>query len=126
VKTTGQTKVSQAASHQPTLETTRKAGYLRLSDDYVGFALLNLFDLCLTATIFHHGGKEVNPIGYAVMDRCGLGGYVLFKFALVAIVVSACDRIDSLRPSAARRLINAANLVYVGIILWECVLLAFR
>lgn len=99
---------------------------MRLSDDYVGFALLNLFDLSLTAVIFHHGGREVNPIGYAVMLRYGLGGYVLFKFALVAVTILACNRIDSLRPRAARHLINTANLVYLGIILWECVLLAFR
>lgn len=97
-----------------------------MSDEYGGFALLNLFDLCLTAVIFQHGGREVNPVGYLVMMRFGLSGYTLFKFSLVGAVVFACECLHNIKPCTARRLINAGNLVYLGVILWECVLLAFH
>jgi hypothetical protein len=99
---------------------------LKMGDEYGGFALLNLLDLCLTALIFHHGGREVNPIGYQVMLRYGLSGYTLFKFGLVAIVCLACEKVHTAQPRTAMRMMNAANLVYLGIVLWECVLIGFR
>lgn len=97
-----------------------------MSDEYAGFALLNLFDLCLTALIFQHGGREVNPVAYHVMLRFGLGGYTLFKFGLVSGVVLACERLHSIHPRAARRVMNCGNLVYLGVVLWECVLIGFH
>jgi class 3 adenylate cyclase len=99
---------------------------VKMSDEYGGFALLNLFDLGLTALIFQHGGREINPVGYHVMVRFGLSGYTLFKFALVGAVILACERIYAIKPESARRLINSANLIYLGVVLWECVLIAFH
>jgi hypothetical protein len=97
-----------------------------MGDEYAGFVLLNLFDLCLTAAIFQRGGREVNPVGYYVMLHYGLGGYTLFKFALVMTVVVTIETLNKIRPRTARGLMNCGNLVYLGIVLWECVLMAFH
>lgn len=99
---------------------------VNMGDEYAGFVLLNLFDLCLTSAIFQRGGHEVNPIGYYVLLHHGLAGYILFKFALVMTIVLACERLHAIRPRAARGLMNGGNLVYLGIVLWECVLIAFH
>lgn len=97
-----------------------------MSDEYSGFLLLNTFDLFLTGYIFRHGGREVNPVGVAVMERFGLGGFALFKYSLVAVVVLAVEVLYRLKPSVARRVMNGGNLVYFGVIVWECVLLLFH
>lgn len=99
---------------------------LPMSDEYAGFVLLNVFDLFLTGYIFRHGGEEVNPVGVWVMERYGMSGFALFKFGMVALVVLIIEMIYRLRPERARSLLNAANFVYLGVILWECVLLLFR
>jgi hypothetical protein len=99
---------------------------LPMGDEYGGFLLLNIFDLFLTGHIFHHGGREVNPVGIRVMDHYGMSGFVLFKFASVAIVVLISEAVFHIKPSRARSLMTAANLIYFGVILWECVLLLMR
>lgn len=99
---------------------------LPMSDEYAGFLLLNMFDLFLTGYIFRHGGEEVNPVGIWVMDRFGMSGFAVFKFAMVAFAILIIEVIYRLRPDRARSLLNTANLVYLGVILWECVLLLFR
>lgn len=99
---------------------------MKMGDEYAGFVLLNLFDLCLTIAIFQRGGREVNPIGYYVILHHGLSGYTLFKFALVVAIILACERVHGIRPRSARGLMYAGNLVYLGIVLWECVLIAFH
>lgn len=97
-----------------------------LSDDYAGFVLMNLFDLFLTVRIFNHGGEEVNPVGVWVLERGGFTAFAFFKFGLVALVIVTAEAIYRRQPDRARRLIHAANLVYLGVILWECVLLLFH
>lgn len=99
---------------------------LPMSDEYGGFVLLNILDLFLTARIFRHGGEEVNPVGVWVMERAGMSGFALFKFAMVAFAVLVIEGIYRLNPRRARSFLNAANFTYLGVILWECVLLAFR
>ncbi len=99
---------------------------LPMSDEYGGFLLLNVFDLFLTARIFHHGGEEVNPVGVWILERFGLAGFSLFKFGLVALAVIVIELIYRRNAPLARRLMNAANLVYLGVVLWECVLLLCR
>jgi hypothetical protein len=97
-----------------------------MGDEYGGFLLLNIFDLFLTGYIFRHGGEEVNPVGVHVMQRYGMEGFALFKFGMVALIIITVEVVYRMRPSRARALMNGANLIYFGVILWECVLLWYR
>jgi hypothetical protein len=106
--------------------TRNLANRLPLASEYGGFILLNLFDLFLTVYIFNHGGHEVNPVGVYVMDRYGMPGFTLFKFALVAVVIVTVETVYRRRPKTGRNLIHSANLIYFGVVLWECVLIATR
>lgn len=97
-----------------------------MGDEYGGFLLLNVFDLFLTGYIFRHGGREVNPVGVHVMDRYGMAGFALFKFAMVAFIILVAEGVYRIQPRRARQLMTGANLIYVGVILWECILLWYR
>lgn len=61
-------------------------------------------DTVLTAIILTLGGIEVNLVAAGVIDRTGLIGMLLFKFATVYTVLLICEYIGRHRLCTARRL----------------------
>lgn len=100
--------------------------HVELAQEYLAFVLLNLFDLFLTGYIFRHDGMEANGIAVWVLDRWGLRGFVVFKFLLVLVVVLACEGITTKKPKTAKYLIVGGCLVYLGIVIYESILIALN
>lgn len=90
-----------------------------LGQEYLAFLLLNLFDLLLTGYIYGHQGMEANGLAAAVLDRFGSAGFVFYKFALVSVVVGACEAIAAQNIRAARRVVLGGCVLYLLVVLWE-------
>jgi hypothetical protein len=109
------------------MTTTKRKLHARvpvLSDEYMAFTLLNVFDLFLTAFLMTVGHAEANPVGAHVLDRWGFSGFSLFKFGLVFVVVSGLEALFYFRPASATFLSRAAVFVYVALVLYEATLIA--
>ncbi len=65
---------------------------------------LSALDILGTSTVLAFGGAEVNPMADWVLARWGLVGLVVYKYALIAFVVWACETIGRQRDAAGRRL----------------------
>lgn len=97
----------------------RLRGRVVLSDYYLGFVLLNLGDLFLTGVYFKLGGHEANRLADWILRTFGLRGLVVFKFALVTMVIAICEALFPRRPLLARVIILAGCAVYALVILLE-------
>ena len=71
---------------------------------YTWFVLVSALDIMLTWLVLHAGGREANAIAAAVLQRWGLEGMVVFKFALVVFVIALCEVIGRRNHAAGRRL----------------------
>lgn len=58
---------------------------------YLWYVLLATLDVLLTRLILHLGGQEMNWIADWILRRFDLPGVVAFKFALLVVVVLACE-----------------------------------
>lgn len=70
-------------------------------------------DTVLTGMILTLGGIELNLIAAGVIDRTGLIGMLLFKFATVYTVLLICEYIGRHRLCTARRLGTWAVIISV-------------
>lgn len=75
---------------------------------YFWLAFLSVLDITLTYFILWHfahmGGREVNLVALAVIERFGLPGMIFFKFLCVGASALICDYIAHRRLPTARRL----------------------
>ena len=94
-----------------------------LAQEYLGFLLLNLFDLFLTGYIFRHHGQEANGAAVWVLDRFGLRGFAVYKFLLVLIVVMACEGVSLQSVHKSRVIVTLGCLLYLAVVFWECFLI---
>ena len=91
---------------------------------YTWFVLVSALDLMLTWVILHAGGREANAIAAAVLQRWGLEGMVIFKFALVVFVIALCEVIGRRNLAAGRKLaswavaLTCVPLVIAVMLLW--------
>ena len=96
---------------------------VKYAQEYLAFVLLNLFDLFLTGYIFRFQGMEANGAAQAVIERWGYVGFVVYKFALVTIVVLACEAVAKKNPNLAKGIIYFGCLVYTCVVLYEIALI---
>lgn len=94
-----------------------------LAQEYLGFLLLNLFDLFLTGYIFRHSGQEANGLALLVLHKFGLQGFAIFKFAMVVFIIILCEVISTINLTRARQVITGACVLYVLVNLWETYLI---
>jgi hypothetical protein len=97
---------------------------VKYAQEYLGFVLLNLFDLFLTGYIFRFDGMEKNGAAQAVIDKFGYLGFVVYKFALVTIVVLVCEAIAAKNERLAKGIILFGCCVYTAVVLYEIALIA--
>jgi hypothetical protein len=76
------------------------------------FIVLQALDLATTLVAFHMGGFEMNPIVARLAVFLGPIGGVLCSKAITCLIV--------LR---VRRLVWVANVLYTGVIFWNCIIL---
>lgn len=94
-----------------------------LAQEYLGFLLLNLFDLFLTGYIFHHSGQEANGIPALVLKYAGLRGFAIFKFVMLVLIILLCEIISLFNLVRARQVILGASALYVAVVIWEVYLI---
>ena len=94
-----------------------------LAQEYLGFLLLNMFDLFLTGYIFNHGGMEANGLAGWIYAHFHQQGFAIYKFGLVTIVVLACEGISISNIRTSRIIVTAGCLVYLLIVFWEVFLI---
>lgn len=94
-----------------------------LAQEYLGFLLLNMFDLFLTGYIFSHGGREANGLAGWIYTKYGEQGFAFYKFGLVAVVVLACEGISLKNIRTPRIIVTSGCLVYLLIVFWEVFLI---
>ena len=71
---------------------------------YVWFVFVSFLDVMLTYVVLSLGGREVNHVANWVLQTFGIGGMVLFKFALVAVVILICETVGRRKLTTGRRL----------------------
>ena len=88
---------------------------LAMKAESVGYAFLALGDLIVSAVYFGWEGLwtgyEVNPLAAYVLRYYGIQGLVLYKAALTAGIVVACQIIWHTYPRLARGILIAGCLV---------------
>ena len=94
-----------------------------LSQEYLGFLLLNLFDLFLTGYIFRFSGQEANGIPAFVLHHFGLRGFAIFKFVMVVMIIVLCEVINKHSFIHAQQVILGACALYVVVVLYEIYLI---
>ena len=99
-----------------------------LAQEYLGFLLLNLFDLFLTGYLLgRHGfsggsGQEANGAAAWIMGQYGLRGFAVYKFLLVLVVVLACEGVSLQSIRKSKAIITTGCLLYLAVVFWECFL----
>jgi Domain of unknown function (DUF5658) len=73
---------------------------------YVWFVFVSALDIMLTWVVFHVGGYEANHLAAQIIYRFGLPGLVVYKFALVIVVILICETIGDRHKEAARKLLS--------------------
>mgnify|MGYP004247599739 CR=1 FL=1 len=70
---------------------------------YVFFVLLSLLDLGLTCYILGGElGRELNPIADLIVRRYELFGLIVFKLAMIVLIILLCESIGSRRDDLGR------------------------
>lgn len=90
---------------EPDLRELRYVGY------YLIFILLSSLDLIFTGTILAMGGVELNWLADQVISTGGVTGMVLFKFALVTLVIVMIENIGRIRDEVGQRIAKLAILI---------------
>ena len=83
----------------------------RYPQAYVWFVFISSLDVMLTWIILHLGGREVNFLANYVLQRWELIGVVVYKFALVSLIVCICEVVGHSRPQTGRALARFAVLI---------------
>jgi hypothetical protein len=83
----------------------------RYPQAYVWFIFVSALDLMMTWVILYFGGREVNLLADYILERWALTGMVIYKFALVILVIFICEIVGQHRPRLGRRLSIFAVLI---------------
>src|SRR5438552_17567026 len=78
---------------------------------YIWLIFVSCMDIMMTWVVLWHGGREVNLLAAAIVNRFGLPGMVLFKLILVLAVIGLCEVIGRRNLEAGRKFANVAVLL---------------
>lgn len=95
------------------------------------FVLAGALDVFMTYIIlrFSHDGQtqhvmiESNPVAGWILHRWGFRGMIMFKFAMVAVVVVIAEIVGRVRPTLARLLLNGGTAVVLAVVIYSLRLL---
>ena len=103
--------MSEASSKKPMLLLT----HLQFPTEYGLFLAVNMLDLVMTMLFIERGGGEANPLANWILLAGGKTGFIVYKVALVLLVIALCEVVARKRRLAARLLV-AFGILSVGII----------
>ena len=89
---------------------------------YVWYVFFAALDIMFTWIILYWGGRELNGLASWALDLAGLPGLVLFKFALVMVVIAVCEIVGRRDLRVGRKLAEwsvAVTLIPVVLALWQ-------
>jgi hypothetical protein len=98
-------------------------GPVLFPDRYLWLVFLSALDVMLTRVILFLGGNEVNPLADAIIQDWGMPGLSLFKFLIIAFVITACEYIGRMSKSQGRRLAIIGVCIAAFPVVWSSVLL---
>ena len=78
---------------------------------YSWIVLASSLDILMTAIVLQLGGREVNPVAERVIALFGMHGVLVFKFALMGLVIFLCEVIGREQVAWGRRVASLAILV---------------
>lgn len=121
----------------PRRRRTRQAGRrprrraLLFETEISWFVLVGALDVFMTYIIlrFSHDGQtrhtlvESNPVAAWVLHRWGMRGMVIFKFIMIAVVVTIAEVVGQVRPVVARLLLLGGTLVVGSVVVYSLLLL---
>ena len=97
---------------------------MRYQNAYLWLVFVSALDVFLTSLVLYvWEGYEVNPIAGAVVALMGFGWTVVFKFALIVLVIIICEVVGRRRDRAGRRLAFAAVAISAVPVIFTFVLL---
>jgi hypothetical protein len=102
---------------------------LPLESETALFVMASTLDALLTRFLLLYGGPnghtfvESNPIPRYFFESWGLDGLIYFKFALVALITIICQVIARRKVEVARRVLNFASLVVMGVVIYSAILM---
>ena len=70
---------------------------------YIWYVILASLDISLTWIILNLGGREENQLANWIFKHGGLVGAVVFKFAMVVLVIVICEFVGRHRNKTGRR-----------------------
>ncbi len=96
------------------------------------FVLVGALDVFLTYILLRASNEgfsrsiviEGNPIARWVLSRWGMNGMVLFKFAMIAVVVTIAEVVGRSRPNTARGLLWSGTAVVGAVVIYSARLIA--
>jgi len=77
---------------------------LRWPKHYGLLIFVSCLDILCTWVILAMGGSEVNRLADAVLGTFGFNGMVVYKFALVTLVIVLCEEVTRRRPPTGNKL----------------------
>lgn len=98
-------------------------GPVLFPDRYLWLVFLSALDLMLTRVILFLGGTEVNPLAEQVIVHWGMPGLSMFKFAIVAFVILACEYVGRISRQQGRRLAIIGVCIAAFPVVWSSWLL---
>lgn len=93
---------------------------------YVWFVFISTLDIILTFLVLHLGGREANQLANAILVSYGLRGLIIFKFALVILVVLICEWVGRRRHESARLLLSTGIIITCLPVVIAMALIAFH
>ena len=85
---------------------------MRYQNAYVWLVLVSSLDVMLTLVVLvAMGGFEVNPVAAAVIDTHGYVWAIIFKFAIVVLVVLICEVVGRVHDRSGRKLARTAVVI---------------
>lgn len=79
------------STSQNTPPGTGAAAGVRYPNLYTWLVFVSALDAMLTYLVLHFGGREANQLAASVLEQWGFRGMVVYKFALIALVVVLCE-----------------------------------
>ena len=85
---------------------------MRYQNAYVWLVFVSALDVFLTMLVLYWWtGREVNPIAAAIISHMGFGWTIVFKFALIVLVIVICEIVGRYNDRTGRRLAIAAVVI---------------
>lgn len=97
---------------------------MRYQNAYVWMVLFASLDILLTYLVLYEwGGFEVNPVAAPIIAFMGFGWAMLFKYAIIVLVIIICEIVGRTRDATGRRLARWSVLISAFPVLYTFALL---